>query len=131
MAIPIAKTAIKIKIISIFERWKRNKNKIIFDKCVKYIEANYMEDISLEDISEKFHFNSSYFSTMFKDGLGMNFVKYLLKLRIKKACELLLKSNKKIYEISALVGYKDSKYFNKVFKNEMNVCPDEYRHLNS
>ncbi len=120
-----------IKIISIFERWKRNKNKIILDKCIKYIEANYMDDISLEDISEKFHFNSSYFSTMFKDGLGMNFVKYLLKLRIKKACELLLKSNKKIYEISALVGYKDSKYFNKVFKHEMNVCPDEYRHLNS
>lgn len=122
---------ILVKIISVFERWKSNKNKIFFDKCVKYIESNYMEDISLEDISEKFHFNSSYFSTMFKEQLGMNFVKYLLKLRIKKACELLLASDRKIYEVSALVGYRDSKYFNKVFKNEMNVCPDEYRRLNS
>ncbi|OOM77310.1 HTH-type transcriptional regulator YesS [Clostridium puniceum] len=122
---------ILIKIISIFERWKRNKNKIFFDKCVKYIEENYMQDISLEDISEKFHFNPSYFSTMFKEQLGMNFIKYLLKLRIKKACELLLESDKKIYEISSLVGYKDSKYFNRVFKNQMNICPDEYRRLNS
>lgn len=122
---------IVVKIISVFERWKSNKNKIFFDKCVKYIESNYMEDISLEDISEKFHFNPSYFSTMFKERLGMNFVKYLLKLRIKKACELLLEGDRKIYEVSALVGYKDSKYFNRVFKNEMNICPDEYRRLNS
>lgn len=120
-----------IKIISLFHRWKKNKNTIIFDKYLKYIEANYMKDISLESISEKFHFNPCYFSTMFKEKVGMTFVKYLLKLRIQKACELLLKSDKKVYEISALVGYKEAKYFNRVFKNEMKVSPDEYRRMNS
>ena len=54
-----------------------------------------------------------------------------MKLRIQKSCELLLNSDKKVYEISALVGYNDVKYFNRVFKNEMNVSPDEYRRLNS
>lgn len=120
-----------IKIISVFKRWKKDKNTIIFDKYLKYIEENYVKDISLESISEKFHFNPCYFSTMFKERVGMTFVKYLLKLRIQKACELLLESDKKVYEISALVGYKEAKYFNRVFKNEMNVSPDEYRRMNS
>lgn len=120
-----------IKNISIFQRWKKDKNAIIFDKYLKYVEENYMYDISLESISEKFYFNPCYFSTMFKDRVGMTFVKYLLKLRIQKACELLLKSNKKIYEIATVVGYKEVKYFNRVFKNEMNISPDEYRRVNS
>lgn len=116
-----------IKIISVFQRWKKDKNTIIFDKYLMYIEENYMYDISLENISKKFHFNPCYFSTLFKDVVGTTFVKYLLKLRIQKACELLLKSDKRVYEISALVGYKEVKYFNRVFKNEINVSPDEYR----
>lgn len=120
-----------IKITSVFKRWKNDKNTIIFDKYLKYIEENYMIDISLENISEKFHFNPCYFSTMFKERVGTTFVKYLLKLRIQKACELLLESDKKVYEIAALVGYKEAKYFNRVFKNEMNVSPDEYRRMNS
>lgn len=120
-----------IKIISVLERWKSDKSRVIFDKYLKYMQDNYMYDISLESVSEKFHFNSSYFSAMFKERAGMNFVKYLLKLRIQKSCELLLNSDKKVYEISALVGYNDVKYFNRVFKNEMNVSPDEYRRLNS
>ncbi|MFW2489107.1 response regulator [Clostridium chromiireducens] len=120
-----------IKIISLFQRWKKDKNTIIFDKYLKYIEENYRYDISLESVSEKFHFNPCYFSTMFKEKVGMTFVKYLLKLRMQKACELLLKSDKKVYEISALLGYKEAKYFNRVFKNEMKVSPDEYRRMNS
>lgn len=119
-----------IKIISVFKRWKKDKNTIIFDKYLKYIEENFMKDISLESISEKFHFNPCYFSTMFKERVGTTFVKYLLKVRIQKACELLLESDKKVYEIAALVGYKEAKYFNRVFKNEMNVSPDEYRRMN-
>ena len=49
-----------IKIISVLERWKSDKSRVIFDKYLKYIQDNYMYDISLESVSEKFHFNSSY-----------------------------------------------------------------------
>lgn len=106
-----------------------NRNESASDMYVKYINDNYMNNISLEDVACKFHFNPSYFSTVFKEKMGMNFVKYLLKIRIEKSCELLIKGNKKIYEISQLVGYSDCKYFNRVFKKEMHVSPEEYRKL--
>lgn len=120
-----------LQIIDIIQNWRGSKNKIVFEKCINYLDNHYMEDISLENMSEKFYFNPSYFSSMFKEMTGVNFIKYVLKLRMKKSCELLLQTDKKIYEISTLVGYKDSKYFNRVFKNELKVSPDEYRHLNS
>lgn len=108
-----------------------DKRRIISDIYIDYINNNYMNDISLDEIAERFHFNPSYFSTVFKEKMGMNFIKYLLKIRIEKSCELLIGSDKKVYEIAELVGYKDCKYFNRVFKKEMSVSPDEYRRLNS
>ena len=123
----------KIKEINLMLSCKLNGDKsgIISDIYIDYINNNYMHDISLDEIAEKFHFNSSYFSTIFKEKMGMNFVKYLLKIRIEKACEFLIGTDKKIYEIAQLVGYKDCKYFNRVFKREMLVSPEEYRRLNS
>ena len=123
--------SINLEIIEIIKNWKGNKNQLLFEKCISYIDNHYMENISLENMAEIFYFNPCYFSSMFKEVMGVNFIKYLLKIRIKKSCELLLKTNKKVYEISFLVGYKDSKYFNRVFKSELKVSPEEYRHLSS
>ena len=123
--------SINVEINNIIKNWKENKNKLLFEKCISYIDNHYMENISLENMAERFYFNQCYFSSMFKEVMGVNFIKYLLKVRMKKSCELLLETNKKIYEISTLVGYKDSKYFNRVFKSELKVSPEEFRHLNS
>lgn len=121
---------IKLRRQDLQEKLNEDKTKALFNVYIDYIKENYMKDISLEKISSRFNFNASYFSTMFKENAGMSFVKYLLKIRMENACELLIKSNKKIYEISDLVGYKDCKYFNRVFKKEMKVSPEEYRKLN-
>lgn len=122
----------KIKEINLMltNKLKADKSDVISDIYIDYINNNYMNDISLDEIADKFHFNVSYFSTIFKEKMGMNFIKYLLKIRIEKSCEYLIGTDKKIYEIAELVGYKDCKYFNRVFKKEMLVSPDEYRRLN-
>lgn len=56
-----------------------------------------------------------------------NFVAYLNRLRIDKACEYLRTANIKIHEISGLVGYRDSQYFYRVFKKYTGCTPIEYR----
>lgn len=57
----------------------------------------------------------------------MTFRDYLQKVRIKKACELLEKTDKTIAEIANIVGYSDPAFFYQIFKKEMTVTPREYR----
>lgn len=109
------------------ENMKNNKNTKIIEECRKYIEEHYMEDLSLESAAGEFYFNPSYFSNLFKTYTDINFSEYLLRVRMANAKDMLLKTNLKVYEISKNVGYQDPKYFNRLFKKEFGLTPDEYR----
>jgi Response regulator containing CheY-like receiver domain and AraC-type DNA-binding domain len=111
---------------------KRNKeNYIIVDKYKKYIQEKYMEDLSLESASSKFHFTPSYFSSIFKNYIGIGFSEYLMAVRIERAQHLLKNTDFKVYEISEKVGYKDATYFNKIFKREVGISPYKFRQVSS
>lgn len=115
--------------IYFFENSKLKMHKLTMDKCIQYIEEHFNEDISLESVASEFYFSPSYFSLLFKNQTGVVFSRYLSQLRIKKALELLNNSDYKVYEIASKVGYKDDKYFYRVFKKEFGVTPDEYRRI--
>ncbi len=93
----------------------------------KYIEENLGEDMSLEKISSKYFLSTSYFSRVFKNIFGFNYVEFLIKCRMEKAKELLINTNYKIYNIGKLVGYEDTKFFTKTFKAFYGISPKEYR----
>lgn len=97
------------------------------DKALDYINKNYYKDLNLAIVSNEVSLNYSYFSQLFKEYTGENFVNYLKKIRINKAKELLRESNYKIYEVAQKVGYEDSKQFTKIFRNITGVSPVEYR----
>ena len=101
----------------------RNKIKL----GIQYIQANYNKDIAINDLAEKFAISPNYFSTVFKRETGQTTVNYIKELRLKKACEYLVNSNKSIVEISKEVGYEDSQYFFRVFKKTTGLTPLEYR----
>ena len=108
---------------------KDHCNFIIIQKCKKYIEENYMKDISLDCIAGKFHFNASYFSCLFKECTGTGFVEYLLKVRIQKAQQLLRSTDYKLSEIAGLVGFHNAAYFNRMFKRKIGISPNKYKRL--
>ncbi|QCX33184.1 helix-turn-helix transcriptional regulator [Caloramator sp. E03] len=97
----------------------------------QYISKNYKKDITLEDIANEVHLNPVYFSVMFKKEVGMNFSEYLINYRIDIAKELLKNKNYNICQIADMVGYKDSKYFSKLFTKVVGIKPLEYRKLYS
>ncbi len=99
----------------------------IVEKAKAYIEKNFNKDISLEDVAGYVYLNATYFSRIFKENMGENFIDYLIKLRIKKAKQLLLNQNYKVYEVCDMVGYKTTKYFYKLFKEYTGYTPTEYR----
>ncbi len=102
------------------------ENKIVIN-ARKYIMENYNRDITLEDVAASVFLSPVYFSRLFKQKTGENFIDFLLKLRMDKAREFLTFPEYKIYEICTMVGYKSTKYFYGLFKNHTGYTPTEYR----
>lgn len=96
-------------------------------KAKQYVEKNYGEQVTLNDIAKYVCLSPAYFSAIFKTETGMGFVKYLQHVRIEKAKVLLRESHMSIEAIARQVGYNDIRYFKQLFKNETNVTPKEYR----
>ncbi len=95
----------------------------------KYIEENYMKNITLEDLGAYIGFNPSYFSSLFKKETGTSFIEYLSKIRIEKAKDLLKDSDLRIQDVCLMVGYNDVKYFTKSFIKYTGLKPNEYRKI--
>jgi YesN/AraC family two-component response regulator len=99
----------------------------IIEEIKGYIENNYMNEINLKSVSEKFYINSSYLCRLFSSDTGSSFSEFLNKCRIEKSMKLLNDSRLKIYHISEIVGYKNEKYYARVFKKFSGISPYEYR----
>lgn len=101
----------------------------IIRKAKAYIEENYMRDISLDEVSRIVDISPYYFSKLFKEKTGQNFIEYLTNIRIEKAKKLLLQSDMNIKNICVDIGYSDPNYFSRIFKKMVGVTPTEYREL--
>jgi len=96
-------------------------------QAIAYIQENYNKDLNMAVVSNYISMNYSVFSFEFKNYAGVNFVTYLKELRMKEAKKLLEETDKKIIEISQMVGYENEKHFMKLFKSICGVSPSEYR----
>ncbi|HEY0826924.1 MAG TPA: response regulator, partial [Bacilli bacterium] len=80
-------------------------------EIIDFLQKHYFEELSLVDIATRFHIEPSYFSKLFKAVTNENFIEYLTRLRMEKACELLTATERKVNEISELTGYENQRYF--------------------
>jgi two-component system, response regulator YesN len=99
----------------------------VITKAKAYMEENFHKDISLEDVSRAVDISSYYFSKLFKEETGENFIEYLTNIRIEKAKKLLQNRDISIKNICADTGYSDPNYFSRIFKKYVGVTPTEYR----
>lgn len=105
-----------------------NDNQDNFIQAMRdYIHSNYNKDIDLESLADHLHFNPSYLSSLFKKKIGCNFSRYVTQVRIEHAKRLLESNEFKVLEVSEQVGYLDTKYFTKMFKNMTGMTPSEYQ----
>jgi YesN/AraC family two-component response regulator len=99
----------------------------IVEECIVYIKAHLDSDLSLQKVAEHVHFHPNYLSGKIKNKVGLSYSAFLLKLRMELACKLLKNSNDKIQEIASKCGFNDSNYFNRMFKREYQISPEQYR----
>lgn len=100
-------------------------SKVVHD-MIKVIEKSYGQKLGLDFFAEKYRLTPEYISILFTKETGSTFSNYLKKVRLEHAKELLLHTNKKIYEVACQVGYPDQKYFSKVFKEYTGVSAKQY-----
>lgn len=95
----------------------------------QYIDRHYAEHITLENLSHRIGLSPGYFCTMFKTETGVAFSEYLATTRIEQAKALLTGSDLSISVISERVGYRDPRYFSRIFVKKTGVQPTVYRKL--
>ena len=79
-------------------------------------------------MAKQFSISRSYLSKKFKQTTGFGFKEYLLNVRIKEACRLLLETNHSITDIAFACGFNDSNYFGDAFRRIKGISPNKYRH---
>lgn len=94
--------------------------------ALRYIEKNFAEPISREDVATACFMNPSYFGRCFKKHTGQTFTDYLTNFRVQKSIDLLHK-RMSVEEISKCVGYGSSRHFTRAFKTVTGYTPKEYR----
>ncbi len=98
-----------------------------YHRITKYINNNYMNKVSLQDIADKEYLSVQYLSSKLKDVFGHSFNEFLNQIRVEESTKLLLDSNMNISEISEEVGFSHVRYYNKHFKLNYDCTPMQYR----
>ena len=98
-----------------------------FYKMITYIDEHYEQKIELEDIAKIGGYNVAYTSQFFKRQMGISFVEYVLRLRIRDATVRLASTDEAVARIASDCGFADVKAFNVAFKKHFNMTPTEYR----
>jgi len=118
-----ARIVITIKNIS--ELQKKKINRVIIDAKL-FIDENFCNEITLEEVSKAVCVSPHYFSRLFKEETSENFIEYLTKIRIESAKELMKSGSLSIKEICFKVGFADPNYFSHIFKKTEKLTPSEY-----
>ena len=103
--------------------------KQIFMEAQRYINENYMQQISCDSISSKFNYSTSYMQYIFKKEGNTTIKSYINNVRLNQAEYLLLHSQSNITSIALSCGFLDSNYFSTAFKNKYGISPKKYRDM--
>ena len=115
------------KVFSADGEKKSPKLRSAIRSTIAYIEENYTRQISLSELAGRIFFSKDYLNKVFHSEVGMTVGAYIQKMRLERAANLLLKTDKTISEIAEISGFGDVKSFYTVFKRNMKMTPGEYR----
>ena len=93
-----------------------------------FIEQNFQNDISVEDIAATCGLNRSYFGKIFHESTGKSPQEFLISYRMTKATELLKLTDLSISDIGNVVGYPNQLHFSRAFKNVYGMSPRDWRY---
>lgn len=107
------------------QKEKQSYQKLI--QGIKYIDSHFKDNITLEKIAQKVGYSKCYFSSIFKQCMGMSLWDYICIKRIEEALTQIKTTDKNIADIALDCGFNNTVNFNKLFKKYTNVTPNFFR----
>lgn len=106
---------------------QQEKNYDLLLPAFTYINMNYNKHITLEQLAKESGYSKSRFSHLFTELMGTTPLKYINKIRLNTACEMLSSTNLSIGTVALSCGFNDPLYFSKLFYKTYKTTPSCYR----
>jgi len=104
-----------------------NFHRELTDAIIRYVRENMDKRMTLTDICSRFSYSQSFICKIFKQQTGETVIEYVNRMKTEEACRLLTKTTMKVNEIGAALGFRETKYFDALFKKIMGITPTLYR----
>ena len=107
--------------------WEQNsENHDIVQQIKDYVTVNYMNDVTIAEMGNRFDISPSYISRIFRNKTGEKYIDFVTAVRMKKAMEIIRKSpSLSVKEVAERVGYISEKHFSKTFKKYFDCLPSQ------
>lgn len=105
----------------------KDSSKRIIDQVIQHLERNYASDLTLSEVASHYQVSPNYLSTLFHQTTGITFVKYLTRLRMMRAKQLLADQGLQVQQVVEKVGYYSARHFSKCFFEFEGCSPSEYK----
>lgn len=114
-----------VESISDKEHLKRNRDLDRLNTVFQYIQKNYTEQLSNQELAKVVHLSESRFCHLFKESMGQSPLNYINEVRLQKAYLLLQQKELNVAEVAAVVGFTDYNNFGRLFKKKYGFSPSE------
>lgn len=104
-----------------------NQAQTYVHQAIKMIHSQYDSPLKVSDIADKLALSRSYLYKIFKEETGYSIKDYILQVKMKRSCQLLLHPDLAIAEVAYSIGYQDPLHFSSAFKNYFHMSPTDYR----
>ena len=94
---------------------------------ITYLETHYDSEVELDDLAEMAHMSKRSFLRTFQAATGQTPIAYLIQIRVNRAADLLRTTTDPVTDVAFAVGFHDSNYFARQFRQLMGATPREYR----
>lgn len=107
-----------------------NSGKALIQKSIEYMQEHFRESLTLTDISRTIGLSVSYFSYLFKQETGKNYIEYLNGIRLLATMKDLMNTDEKVVVVAQKNGFQNLEYFSRYFKKQTGESPARWRKLN-
>ena len=107
-----------------------NSGKALIQKSIEYMQEHFRKSLTLTDISRTIGLSVSYFSYLFKQETGKNYIEYLNEIRLLATMKDLMNTDEKVVVVAQKNGFQNLEYFSRYFKKQTGESPARWRKLN-